>query len=54
MGRTFRMDGFDYEIVGVSGERFTGTETGTFTDVFVPTSPLASRCVPCRWCWPER
>ncbi len=26
-----------YEIVGVVEERFTGTETGTVTDVFVPT-----------------
>jgi predicted permease len=37
VGRTFRMDGFVYEIVGVASERFTGTETGTVTDVFVPT-----------------
>jgi putative ABC transport system permease protein len=37
IGRTFRMDGFVYEIVGVASERFTGTETGTVTDVFVPT-----------------
>lgn len=37
VGRTFRMNGAVYEIVGVSNERFTGTETGTVTDVFVPT-----------------
>jgi predicted permease len=37
IGRTFRMDKVVYEIVGVAGERFTGTETGTVTDVFVPT-----------------
>ncbi len=37
IGRTFRMEGFVFEIVGVAGERFTGTETGTVTDIFVPT-----------------
>jgi putative ABC transport system permease protein len=36
VGRTFRMDTSVYEIVGVAGERFTGTETGTVTDLFVP------------------
>jgi predicted permease len=37
IGSTFRMDGRIYEIVGVGPERFTGTETGTVTDVFLPT-----------------
>jgi predicted permease len=37
VGRTFRMGDNLYEIVGVGPERFTGTETGTVTDVFVPT-----------------
>ncbi len=37
IGRTFRMGKDLYEIVGVAGERFTGTETGTVTDLFVPT-----------------
>jgi putative ABC transport system permease protein len=36
-GRTFRMDGRLYEIVGVGPERFTGTEPGTVTDIFIPT-----------------
>jgi putative ABC transport system permease protein len=36
VGRTFRMGDGIYEIVGVVGERFTGTETGTVTDMFVP------------------
>jgi predicted permease len=35
-GRTFRMGDRVYEIVGVTEEGFTGTETGTVTDVFVP------------------
>jgi putative ABC transport system permease protein len=36
IGRTFRMDTSLYEVVGVAEERFTGTETGTVTDLFVP------------------
>ena len=36
IGRTFRMGDGVYEIVGVTEEGFTGTETGTVTDVFVP------------------
>src|SRR5580693_7030252 len=36
VGRTFRVGDQLFEIVGVSGERFTGTETGTITDIFVP------------------
>jgi predicted permease len=35
--RTFRMDNNLYDIVGVAPERFTGTEPGTMTDIFVPT-----------------
>jgi putative ABC transport system permease protein len=36
VGRTFRFGNEVYEIVGVAEERFTGTETGWATDVFVP------------------
>ncbi|HEV2688530.1 MAG TPA: ABC transporter permease, partial [Bryobacteraceae bacterium] len=36
IGRTFRMGDGLFEIVGVSSQRFTGTETGTVTDIFVP------------------
>jgi predicted permease len=36
IGRTFRMGDGVYEIVGVTEEGFTGTETGTVTDVFIP------------------
>jgi predicted permease len=35
-GRTLRIGDDIYEIVGVAEERFTGTETGTVTDIFVP------------------
>jgi predicted permease len=37
IGRTFRMGGTIYEIVGVAGPSFTGTEPGTVIDIFVPT-----------------
>jgi predicted permease len=37
LGRTFRMGTDTYEIVGVSEEKFTGTEPGTIPDIFVPT-----------------
>jgi predicted permease len=37
IGRTFRLGERVYEIVGVSPEKFTGTETGTVSDIFVPT-----------------
>jgi len=36
IGRTFRMGDNLYEIVGVGPAPFTGTETGTVTDVFMP------------------
>ena len=37
IGRTFRMDNDLYEIVGVAGEGFTGTEPGIVTGIFIPT-----------------
>jgi predicted permease len=37
LGRTFRMGIDTYQIVGVSEEKFTGTEPGTIADIFVPT-----------------
>lgn len=37
VGRTFRFGERVFEIVGVGPERFTGTDTGTLVDVFLPT-----------------
>lgn len=37
LGRTLRIGLQPYEIVGVAQEGFTGTETGSITDIFVPT-----------------
>lgn len=36
VGRTFRLGNDLYEVVGVGPEGFTGTETGTPTDFFIP------------------
>uniref|UniRef100_Q01QP7 Permease n=1 Tax=Solibacter usitatus (strain Ellin6076) TaxID=234267 RepID=Q01QP7_SOLUE len=36
VGRTVRMGDGIYQIVGVGPDGFTGTETGTVTDIFVP------------------
>ena len=36
VGRTFRIGDRIFEIVGVTAKTFTGTETGTITEVFVP------------------
>ena len=37
IGRTFRMGDTLFQIVGVAEQSFTGTETGTLTDIFMPT-----------------
>ena len=50
VGRTFRMGDRLYEIAGVGPERFTGTETGTVTDIFVPTMMHAG-AVRDDWTW---
>ena len=51
IGRTFRLGSTLYEVVGVVEKDFTGTETGTLTDIFVPvtmrTGSLA--CMGCGW-----
>jgi putative ABC transport system permease protein len=36
IGRTFQMGDTHFEIAGVAPESFTGTETGTVTDIFLP------------------
>jgi predicted permease len=37
IGRAIHIGDNTYEIVGVSEKKFTGTEPGTFVDIFVPT-----------------
>jgi len=36
VGRTFHLGSRVYEVIGVSQERFTGTEPGTMIDIFLP------------------
>src|SRR5690349_16541974 len=45
VGRSFRMGETLYEIIGVADKRFTGTEPGTFVDIFVPAmmNPYVTR-----------
>jgi len=45
IGRTLRMSDRLFEIIGVAEAPFTGTETGTVTDIFLPTMmhPAAMR-----------
>lgn len=50
LGRTFRMGNGLYQIVGVVGDGFTGTEPGTFTDIFLPTMMHAG-VVHDDWSW---
>jgi predicted permease len=37
IGRTFHLGNGIYQIIGVARAPFTGTETGTVTDIFIPT-----------------
>ena len=50
VGRSFRYSDTLYEIVGVGPERFTGTETGTVTDVFLP-SMMHPGAIHDDWTW---
>lgn len=50
IGRTLRIDDNTFQIVGVSEKRFTGTEPGTFIDIFIPA--VMDRCATradCTW-----
>lgn len=51
LGRTFRSGNDLYEIVGVTPEGFTGTETGTMTDIFVPTMMNSRAIDNPNWGW---
>ena len=51
VGRTFRMGGRVYEIVGVSGRGFTGTEPGAVTDLFVPSMMNPEALKSDGWSW---
>lgn len=51
LGRTYRMGNDRIEIVGVAPEGFTGTETGTLTDIFTPTMMNARAINNANWGW---
>lgn len=51
VGRTFRMDGRPYEIVGVTTKGFTGTEPGAVTDFFVPSMMNPEALKANGWSW---
>ncbi len=51
VGRTFKIGLTAYEIVGVCEKGFTGTETGTMTDFFVPTMMNAKAVEEANWSW---
>jgi predicted permease len=51
LGRTFRAGNDSYEIVGVVESGFTGTETGTLTDIFVPTMMNKRAIEEVGWSW---
>lgn len=45
IGRTFRNGSDLYQIIGIAPRGFTGTEPGTFTDVFVPTMMAGAQAI---------
>jgi predicted permease len=51
IGKRFREGNDTIEIVGVAPEGFTGTETGTFTDVFIPAMMNARAIDRSEWHW---
>ncbi len=51
VGRTFREGLRIYEIVGVGPEGFTGTETGTMTEYFIPAMQNAEAIGRSNWSW---
>jgi putative ABC transport system permease protein len=51
VGRTFRYRNDFYEIVGILEEGFTGTETGSWTDIFLPTMMNARAIENPGWGW---
>jgi hypothetical protein len=51
IGRTFRAGNQLYQIVGVAPKDFTGTGTGTLTDLFVPTMMNAKVIGDPNWGW---
>jgi putative ABC transport system permease protein len=51
VGRTFRVGDQMFEIIGVAEKGFTGTDTGTVTDIFIPTMMNARAIDSSGWSW---
>lgn len=51
VGKTFRVSGQLYEIVGVGPRGFTGTEPGVVTDVFIPSMMNKDALESPGWSW---
>jgi len=51
VGRTFQHGTYLYEIVGVVAEGYSGTETGTMTDFFIPAMQNAEAINEPGWQW---
>jgi len=51
VGRSVRMGKDTCEIIGVLEEGFTGTETGTMTDIFIPTMMNVAAIPDAGWMW---
>ena len=51
IGSTFRARGISFEIVGVAAKGFTGTQTGVFTDIYVPAAMNVAALNSPGWSW---
>ena len=51
LGKTFRLAGDSYEVIGVAPKGFTGTEPGELTDVFIPAMMNADAVNSAGWSW---
>jgi predicted permease len=45
VGRSFRIGNDSYQIIGVAQKPFTGTETGTMVDIFLPTMMVKNNAI---------
>jgi putative ABC transport system permease protein len=51
IGRSFRIGDDQFQIIGVAAEKFTGTEPGTITEIFVPMTMNARAYDKADWGW---
>jgi predicted permease len=45
VGRSFRIGGDSYQIIGVAQKPFSGTETGTLVDIFLPSMMVKNNAI---------